>query len=325
MGATTNGETPMPLDPQVAALLAELKAAPVPLSALPPAEARAAYDRFIAPRNLPPEPVASVRDIKIAGPHGPVGLRIYTPECTAAGDPRPVFLFFHGGGFVIGSVESREPQCRRIANATGAIVVAARYRLAPEHKFPAAHDDAWAATQWLAAHAGEFGGDPARIAVGGDSAGGNLAAWVCQRARDAGLQPFVLQALVYPTTDFGFTLDLPSYTLRDEDYFLTRSQIAWYHEQFLPPGTDTRDPRLAPALAGDFSGLPPALILTAEFDPLRDDGAHYAERLRAAGIAADYQCYPGTIHGFFHYGATLDAARAALDRLIAALNRAYRP
>ena len=314
----------MPLDPQVAALLCELKAAPVPLSALPPAEARAAYDRFIAPRNFDPEPVADMREFDIDGPHGPVGLRIYTPDSVAAGNPRPLFLFFHGGGFVIGSVESRDPQCRRIANATGAVVVAARYRLAPEHKFPAAHDDAWAATQWLAAHASEIGGDPARIAVGGDSAGGNLAAFVCQAAYAAGLPPFVLQVLVYPTTDFGFTLDLPSYALRDADYFLTRDQISWYHAQFLPPGTDLRDLRLAPALADKVTGLPPALIMTAEFDPLRDDGAHYGDRLRAAGIAVEYACYPGTIHGFFHYGAILDAARAALDRTVDALNRAFR-
>lgn len=314
----------MSLAPQISALLEELKAAPTPLNQLPPVEARAAYDRFIAARNFTPEPVARVEDIEIDGPHGPVGLRIYTPEIPVAGVPRPVFLFFHGGGFVIGSVESRDPQCRRIANATGAIVVAARYRLAPEHKFPVAHDDAWAATQWLCANAGKIGGDPARIALGGDSAGGNLAAVMCQQARDARLPPFVLQALVYPTTDFGFTLDLPSYALRDEDFFLTRDQIAWYHQQFIPPETDMRDPRLAPALCADFGDLPPALIITAEFDPLRDDGAHYGDKLAAAGIPVEYRCYPGTIHGFFHYSAILDTARTALDQMIAALNRAYR-
>jgi acetyl esterase len=313
----------LPLDPQVQALLDTLKATPTPLNRLPPAEARAAYDRFIAERNYRPEPVARIEDIDIAGPHGPVGLRVYTPKSAPSDTPRPMFLFFHGGGFVIGSVESRDPQCRRIANRTGAIVVAARYRLAPEHKFPAAHDDALAAAQWLFGHGADFGGDPARIAVGGDSAGGNLAAVAAQQARDRGIGGFVLQALVYPTTDFGFTLGLPSYALLDEDYFLTRGQIAWYHAQFLPPGTDLRDPRLAPALAADFSGLPPALILTAEFDPLRDDGAHYAELLRQAGIPVEYCCYPGTIHGFFHYGAILDCAGAALERMIATLQRAF--
>jgi acetyl esterase len=315
----------MPLDSQVAALLAELKAAPVPLSALPPAEARAAYDRFIAPRNLAPEPVASVCDIEIAGPHGPVGLRIFTPENAQAGTPRPVFLFFHGGGFVIGSVESREPQCRRIANETGAIVVAARYRLAPEHKFPAAFDDAWAAAEWLFAHAAGIGGDPARLAIGGDSAGGKLAAWICHEARNRGAGRFVLQVLIYPTTDFGLSRDLPSYRFLDEDYFLTREQMAWYREQFLPAGTDLADPRLAPALATDFSGLPPALIVTAAYDPLRDDGAHYGHLLAETGIDVEYRCYPGTIHGFFHYGAILDAARAALDQVIGALDHAFAP
>ncbi len=313
----------MPLDPQVQNLLDTLMAAPTPLNRLPPAEARTAYDRFIAARNFAPEPVARVEDIAIDGPHGAIGLRIYTPDSDAAGVPRPVLLFFHGGGFVIGSVESRDPQCRRIANETGAIVVAPRYRLAPEHKFPQAHDDALAAAQWLFANAPRLGGDPARIAVGGDSAGGNLAAVVSQQARDAGLGRFVLQVLVYPTTDFGFTLGLPSYDLLDEDYFLTRGQIAWYHGQFLPPATDLHDLRLAPALAENFDGLPPALIVTAEYDPLRDDGAHYAERLRESGIAVEYTCYPGTIHGFFHYGAILDVARAALDQVIDALRRAY--
>lgn len=312
----------MPLHPQAQALLASLTGAPTPLNTLPPPDARAAYDRFIAPRNYAPEPVARVEDRTFGGPHGLQSLRIFWPADAPDG-PLPIFIFYHGGGFVIGSVESREPQCRKIANAAGCIVVAPRYRLAPEHKFPAAHDDAWAAAQWVATHAAALGGDAARLAVGGDSAGGNLAAVVSQQARDAGAFAFVLQVLVYPTTDFLFTLDLPSYALLDQPYFLTRQQIAWYHAQFLPAGVDRGDLRLGPALAGDFRGLAPALIQTAEFDPLRDDGKHYGELLRAAGVPVDYTCYDGMIHGFFHYGKTIDAATAALDQVIGALNRAF--
>ena len=312
----------MPLHPQAQDLLDSLTSAPTPLNQMPPAEARAAYRRFIEPRNYDLEPVAKVEDREIDGADGPLSLRIIWPASAPAG-PLPVFVFYFGGGFVIGSVESREPQCRKIANQTGCIVVAPRYRQGPEHKFPAAHDDAWVAAQWVAANATALGGDPARLAVGGDSAGGNLAAAICQQARNAGGPNFVLQVLVYPSTDFFFTLWLPSYALLDEAYFLTRQQIAWYHAQFLPADVDRGDLRLGPALATDFSGLPPALIITAEFDPLRDDGKHYGELLQAAGVPVEYTCYDGMIHGYFHYGKTIDAATASLNQVIAALQRAF--
>lgn len=312
----------MPLHPQAQELLDTLTSAPTPLNRMPPADARAAYDRFIEPRNYHPVPVERVEDREIDGPHGPISMRIFWPTGAPEG-PLPVFIFYHGGGFVLGSVESREPQCRKIANEAGCIVVAPRYRLAPEHKFPAAHDDAWAAAQWVAANAAALGGDPARLAIGGDSAGGNLAAVVSRQAHETGDFSFVLQVLVYPTTDFFFTLDLPSYALLDEAYFLTRQQIAWYHEQFLPDGVDRGDLRLGPALAKDFGGLPPALIVTAEFDPLRDDGKHYGELLSAAGVPVEHTCYDGMIHGFFHYGKTIDAATAALNQVVDALKRAF--
>ncbi len=312
----------MPLHPQAQELLDTLTSAPTPLNQMPPAEARAAYRRFIEGRNYDPEPVERVEDRQIDGPHGPVPLRIFWPADAPEG-PLPIFIFYFGGGFVIGSIESREPQCRRIANQTGCIVVAPQYRQAPEHKFPAAHDDAWAAAQWVTANAASLGGDPARLAVGGDSAGGNLSAFICQRARETGDMNFVLQVLIYPSTDFFFTLDLPSYALLDEAYFLTRQQIAWYHEQFVPADTDHGDLRLGPALAKDFSGLPPALIITAEFDPLRDDGKHYGELLSAAGVPVEYTCYDGMIHGYFHYGKTIDAATASLEQVIGALKRAF--
>jgi acetyl esterase len=312
----------MPLHPQAQELLDTLTSAPTPLNQLPPAEARAAYRRFIESRNYDPDPVGRVEDREIEGPHGPIALRIFWPAGAPEG-PLPVFMFYFGGGFVIGSVESREPQCRKIANETGSIVVAPHYRQAPEHKFPAAHDDAWTAAQWVAANAAVLGGDPARLAVGGDSAGGQLAAVIAQRARDEDAFDLVLQVLVYPSTDFFFTLGLPSYALLDEAYFLTRQQIAWYHEQFLPDDVDRGDLRLGPALAKDFGGLPPALIITAEFDPLRDDGKHYGDLLRAAGVPVEYTCYDGMIHGFFHYGKIIDAATASLEQVIDALKRAF--
>jgi acetyl esterase len=297
----------MPLHPQAQELLDTLTSAPTPLNRMPPANAREAYRRFIEPRNYDLEPVSQIENRDIDGPHGPISLHIIWPTGAPEG-PLPVFIFYFGGGFVMGSVESREPQCRKIANQTASIVVAPRYRQAPEHKFPAAHDDAWAATQWIAANAAELGGDPARLAVGGDSAGGNLAAGISQRAHDENAFDLVLQVLVYPSTDFFFTLGLPSYALLDEAYFLTRQQISWYQEQFLPANVDRGDLRLGPALAKDFGGLPPALIITAEFDPLRDDGKHYGELLRSAGVAVEYTCYDGMIHGYFHYGKIIDAA-----------------
>lgn len=312
----------MPLHPQAQDLLDTLTAAPTPLNQMPPAEARATYDAFIEPRNYAPVPVAKVEDREVEGPHGPLEIRIFWP-ISAPDGPLPIFIFYHGGGFVVGSVESREPQCRKIANETGCIVVAPRYRLAPEHKFPAAHDDAWAAALWVVENAVSLGGDPARLAVGGDSAGGNLAAVVCQQARDTGAFNLCFQVLIYPTTDFCFTLDLPSYALMDESYFLTRRQIAWYHEQFLPDDVGKDDLRLGPALAGTFDSLPPALILTAEFDPLRDDGKHYGDLLSAAGADVEYSCYDGMIHGFFHYGRIIDAASASLNQIVEALTRAF--
>jgi acetyl esterase len=316
----------MPLHPQAQDLLDTLTSAPTPLNRMPPAEARAAYRQFIEARNYDLEPVERVEDREIEGPHGPISLRIFWPAGAPAHEqenPLPIFIFYFGGGFVMGSVESREPQCRRIANQAGCIVVAPRYRQGPEHKFPAAHDDAWAAAQWVAANAAELGGDPARLAVGGDSAGGNLAAVISQQARDEDAFDLVLQALIYPSTDFFFTLGLPSYALLDEAYFLTRQQIAWYHEQFLPDDVDRSDLRLGPALAKDFSGLPPALIITAEFDPLRDDGKHYGDLLSAAGVPVEYSCYDGMIHGYFHYGKIIDAATASLNQVIDALKRAF--
>lgn len=312
----------MPLHPQARTVLDLLASAPVSLKDLPPAEARATYDRFIIPRNFEPAPVGRVEDRNIPRTDGgSMRMRVYWPESAAA--PLPALLFIHGGGFVIGSIESRDPQCRILCREVPCIVVTPDYRLAPEHPFPGAPEDCWTALQWLVENAATLGVDVERIAVGGESAGGNLATGVAQRACSEGAPRLIYQMLVYPTTDFFFTLDLPSYKLLDEPYFLTRQQMQWYYDCYAPPGIDRSDLRLSPGLAPDLSGLPPAQIITAEFDPLRDDGHHYATRLRAAGVQVEYLCMDGMMHGYWHYGRLIDAARTAIDHSVGALRKAF--
>ncbi len=311
----------MGIHPQAQAVLNLLNSAPTALKDLPPPEARAAYDRFIEPRNFDPAPVAKVEDRRSPGAAGDIRARIYWPASTTG--PLPLFVVIHGGGFVIGSVESRDPQCRLVCRDAECIVVSVDYRLAPEHPYPAAPDDCWAALNWVHAHAADLCGDPDRIAVGGESAGGNLAAGLALRARDAGGPALAAQILVYPVTDMFFEQDLPSYGLLDEDYFLTRDQMRWYYDCYAPGVTATDDPMLSPCKVDDLSGLPPAQIVTAEFDPLRDDGKRYGERLAAAGVPVEYACMDGMIHGYWHYGKLIDAAQTALELNITALRRAF--
>lgn len=311
----------MTLHPQAQAVLDLLNEAPTPLKDLPPAEARAAYDRFIIPRNFDPVTLPHVEDREIPGAGGPMRVRIYRPDNDR--NPLPVFLFIHGGGFVIGSIESRDPQCRLIARDTPCIVVSVDYRLAPEHPYPAAPEDCWAALEWLHTNADTLGGDPTRIAVGGESAGGNLAAGLALRARDAGGPDLCAQILVYPVTDMFFEQDLPSYGLLDEDYFLTRDQMAWYYDCYAPGTTATDDMMLSPSKADDLGSLPFTQIVTAEFDPLRDDGKRYGERLAEAGVPVEYTCMAGMIHGYWHYGKLIDASGEALNLSIDALQRVF--
>ena len=313
----------MPVHPQARALLDRLAAAPLPLRALPPQEARAAYDRFIEPLNFDPVPVGKVEDVRVPSPGGPMRLRLYHPAGTSAG-PLPMLLFIHGGGFVIGSIESRDPQCRLFCRDVGCIVASPDYRMAPEHPFPAAPEDCWAALRWLADNAARLGGDASRIAVGGESAGGNLAAGLAQRARREGGPGLAFQMLIYPWTDVFFVQDEPSYVFLDEEYFLTRAQVEWYRSLYVPAGTDRGDRQLSPALEPDLAGLPPAQVITAEFDPLRDDGRRYADRLAAAGVPVDYACMEGMVHGYWHYGKLIDASGAALASSMAALRAAFR-
>ncbi|MFN8624623.1 MAG: alpha/beta hydrolase [Candidatus Binatia bacterium] len=308
----------MPLDPQVQAFLDQVETMGIPaFDAVSVEEARAASGGFTALQGVP-EAVGSVDNLVAPGPNGVIPVRVYTPEQDG---PLPILVYFHGGGWVFGDLESHDGVCRALANAARCLVVSVDYRLAPEHKFPAAVEDTYAATQWVAAHAGDFGGDPMRIAIGGDSAGGNLAAVVALVARDRHGPQLTYQVLIYPATDTA--CDTVSRQENAEGYLLTLDMIRWFQNHYLRDAEDGENPYVAPLRAHDLHGLPPALVLTAEFDPLRDEGEAYAARLRAAGVATTLIRYDGMIHGFFGMGAVFDRARTALDEVAAALQTAF--
>ena len=308
----------MPLDPQVQAFLDQVQAMNVPpFHTLSVEEAREAAGA-LSDLHGAPEPVGSVDNLAVPSPGSEIVLRLYTPE---QGGPFPVLVYFHGGGWVMGDLESHDGVCRALTNAAHCIVASVDYRLAPEHKFPAAAEDAYAATQWVAENAASFGGDPKRIAVGGDSAGGNLAAVVALMARDRGGPPLTYQLLIYPATDTS--CDTVSCRENGEGYLLTVDMMRWFQSHYLRSDADRDNPYAAPLRASDLRGLPPALVITAEFDPLRDEGEAYAARLRAAGVPAEVKRYDGMIHGFFGMGAVLDQARVAMDDLAARLQSAF--
>lgn len=298
----------MPLQPDVAAVLETIAALDVPpLSAGTPAEGRANYHRAPKPAG---DPMDHVEDQTIPGPGGDIPIRIYRPE--PIGDtPPPVIAFFHGGGWVLSNIDGHDGLARRIADRTGAILVSVDYRLAPEHPYPAPHDDCWTATRWLAEHATEVGGDPGKLVVAGDSAGGNLAAGVALRARDEGLD-LALQLLVYPCIDTDFSR--PSMVDNAEGYFLTTNDMIWFWDHFVP-GEHRDDPYAVPMRATDVSGLAPALIQTAEYDPLRDEGEAWAERLADAGVPVQMTRYDGVVHGFVSRWEQMSLATEAHDEI----------
>jgi acetyl esterase len=286
-------------------MLDQFAAAPaVDFSALPPAAVRAWFDEMSQPRSA--EPVHEVRDLAAPGPAGDVPLRLYRP---AADEPLPAILYFHGGGFVIGSLDTHDGTCRALANASGCAVVSVDYRLAPEHRFPAAPEDCWAALAWVAKEGAALGVDGARLAVAGDSAGGNLAATAALLARARG-PALRYQLLVYPVTDHAF--DTPSYRENGEGYFLSAAMMRWFWQQYLEDAGQGADPLASPLRATELAGLPPALVVTAEYDPLRDEGEAYAARLRAAGVPTELRRFPGQIHGFFSMFDVMDDGRAAI-------------
>jgi len=306
----------MPLDPQAQAFLDQMEALNAPaLNTLTPEDARKAFGMMAELLGLEPEPIAKSEDRLIPGPGGQIPVRIYTPE---GSEPFPVLVFFHGGGFVIGSVELYDEFCRELANGAGCMVVSVDYRLAPEHKFPVAVEDCYAATEWVAENAKAIGGNPELIAVGGDSAGGNLSAVVALMARDKGTPPLVFQLLIYPATDFVHETQS---SRENADYFLTKDDMAWFSSLYLRSETDGSNPQASPLLAEDFSGLPPALVITAEFDPLRDEGEAYADRLREAGVDTVCTRYNGMIHGFL--GLPFEQGKKGRQEAIAALRSAF--
>jgi acetyl esterase len=260
------------------------------------------------------EPVDHIVDSTYPGPDGDRPVRVYRP---GSGAPLPVVVYFFGGGWTLGSIDTADAVARRLAVAVPAVVVVPGYRLAPEHPFPAAVEDCFAAVRWAADHAGDLGGDPRRIAVAGDSAGGNLAAAVTLLARDAGGPALAGQVLVYPNTDH--TADDASLRDNADRWLFNRTSVGWYWGHYLTDPDHGRDPRASPALADDHRALPPAVVITAEHDPLRDQGERYAATLRAAGVPAELHRYDGMAHGFFTMSGVLDAAgeaqRQAADAL----------
>lgn len=262
--------------------------------------------------------MAAVHDATLPGPGGPLALRHYRPAGSEPDAVLPALVYLHGGGWTIGDLDSHDVLCRELCNGSGAAVVSVDYRLGPEHPFPAAVEDAIAATRWVREHAAALRIDPARLGVGGDSAGGNLAAVVALAERDAGHR-LAFQLLIYPATDQR--RGQASHRSNAQGYLLTAESLDWYHRQYLgPDGRHDADWRASPLLASSHAGLPPAFVLTAGFDPLRDEGAEYAERLTTAGTPASHVCFERQIHGFITMGRVMHEARTAV-RLCAAAMR----
>ncbi len=298
----------MPLDPQVKAILDQMASLPR-FEQLSVADARKQTIERSAAGKLPTLTVASVTNRTIAGPGGDLPLRIYTPN--GAG-PFAVMVFFHGSGFVVCNLDTHDGTCRNLCGAAGCVVVSVDYRLAPEHKFPAGPEDCYAATKWTAEHARELNADAARMVIAGDSAGGNLVAVTALMARDRGGPALRGQLMIYPVTDY-YKPGHPSYTDNAEGYGLTAAGMRWFWGHYLNSEAEADNPYVSPLRAADLRGLPPALIITAEYDVLRDEGERYGQRLAQAGVAAKVTRYDGMHHGFFQMYGLVDKAKAALE------------
>src|SRR5579862_2151087 len=308
------------LHPQIVkALEAMEKLGLKPIEAMTPPEARAQMEATARSRKAEPLPVSRVEERTIAGPGGPIRLRLYWPVAEGA---VPAIAYYHGGGHVIGSLDTHDLIARNLCAGAAALVVSVDYRMGPEHRFPAAVEDSFAALQWLSENAASLGADPSRLGVHGDSAGANLAAVVALMARDEGHPKLRLQSLVYPVADY--TLSSASYNTYAEGYgVLTRKAMEWFARHYLRSPADARDWRASPLRAADFTGLAPAIIITAQCDVLHDEGAQYAEALRQAGVPVEYRDYSGMIHGFFGMVPIVDDALNAQRQVWAAFKRAF--
>lgn len=308
----------MPLDPRLAELIAsKLAHTTAPQWELPITAVRAGFAKlWTSAMTGEPVAIAGVEDRAVPGRAGDVPVRLYRAE----GPPTPsLLMYYHGGGWVKGGLDEADAFCRRLARTTGRLVVAVDYRLAPEHPYPAAPDDVWDATAWAYSRVAELGATIRDFAVSGESAGGNLAAVVCRLARARGDLTISRQVLLQPVTDL--TLACPSIAMPETECLVPRADLAWYYREYLGAGVDPRDPSLSPLWAEDLAGLPPALIIAAEYDSLRDEAAAYAEKLSTAGVAVRYACYPGMIHGFLQMVGLVPQAQQAIDEIAAFLDQ----
>ena len=306
---------PVVLDPDAATVFAAFQAANRPsYESVSPTVAREFYLAGRVVSNPEPPELQSAEPLSIPAPHGAIPARIYTPKTLRKNSGlAPCLVFFHGGGWVIGNIDSHDVVCRTLAHEGELIVVSVDYRLAPEHKFPAAADDAIAATKWVAANASKLGIDAAQLLVGGDSAGGNLAAVVALAARDGDGPKLAGQVLIYPVTDFAMTH--PSHSEPETSVLLTHSVIRWFCNHYLGSAADIDHWKASPARAKTLAGLPPSYVLTAGADPLRDEGAEYAARLKQDGVSVTYRHFPGQFHGFFTMGKLLQQANVAASEI----------
>ncbi len=306
---------PVTLDPDAAAVYkAFQEAGRPPYESVTPAEARELYLKGCLAASPEPPPLANVEPLSVPAPHGTIPARIYRPKKLREKDGlAPCLVFFHGGGWVIGNLDTHDAACRKLALEGELVLIAVDYRLAPEHKFPAAVEDAMTATAWIAANARQLGIDATRLSVGGDSAGGNLAAVVSIAARDGNGPAIAGQVLIYPAVDFAMTH--PSHSEPETSILLTHSVIRWFSSHYLSSAADLHDWRASPARANTLIGLPPAYVLTAGGDPLRDEGEEYAHRLKQAGVPVTHRHFPGQFHGFFTMGKFLQNANVAASEI----------
>ncbi|MCC2626353.1 MAG: esterase/lipase-like protein [Thermomicrobiales bacterium] len=311
----------MPLHPQVESLLNQMAAAGgKPTNAMTPEECRGVFNGIFA--SLPPSQakLAGVADRDVPGPAGQIKVRVYTPDGEG---PFPVLVFFHGGGFVLGDLDTHDSVCRELSGGANVVVVATDYRLSPEHRFPAAVDDCIEVTRWVTKHAAQINGDAVRVAVGGDSAGANLAAVVSQQLRDLDRIKLAAQLLIYPVTRFD-GVDTKSMIDNAAGYLLQRDDMDWFRGHYLGPKSDGKDVRISPILAKDLTGLPPALVQTCEFDPLRDEGEAYGKALKAAGVPTVVSRHDGSIHAAFSFFTILEPGRRMVDEAIRWLKETLR-